>query len=247
MSTTPRQAPPLFSPAPAPRGRNLTAVSLVALGAICAIAMALQIYHFWPYMTDDAYISLRYSQRLLEGHGLTWNDMRPAAEGYTNLLWVLLCAGLGALGMNLESAARLLGIGSTAAAIVAVAAQVYRDYPAKIRFISALVGCLALPLSAPVAVWSLGGLEQPLLAALLAWAAYFGIRWVSGSKGNPRDADVMGVLLALAVLSRADAALFTALFYAGAVLADGVRVRALIARARLLPIPILCFLGQERF
>jgi arabinofuranosyltransferase len=247
MSTTPRQAPPLFSPAPAPRGRNLTALSLVALAAICAIALALQIYHFKPFIVDNGYVSLRYSQRLLEGHGLTWNDMRPAVEGYSNLLWVLICAGLGALGMKLETAAHLLGIVTTAAGIVAVAAQVYRDFPAKVRFISALIGCLALSLSAPVAVWSLGGLESPLLAALLAWAAYFGIRWVATAKGNPRDADAMGLLLGLAVLSRADAALFTALFYAGAVLADGVRMRTLIARARLLLIPILFFLGQEIF
>jgi hypothetical protein len=247
MSTTPRQAPPLFSPEPAPRGRNLTALWLVALGAICAVALALQIYHFWPFMTDDAYISLRYSQRLLEGHGLTWNDLPPAVEGYTNFLWVLLCAGLGALGMNLENAAHLLGITSTAAGIVAVAAQVYRDFPAKVKFISAVIGCLALCLSAPVAVWALGGLEQPLLSALLAWAAYFGIRWVSTVKGHRRDADVMGILLGLAVLARADAALFTALFYAGAVLADGVRSRTLIARSRLLPLPILFFVAQEIF
>src|SRR6202012_2201723 len=158
--------------APAPRGRNLTALSLLALAGICAIALALQIYHFWPYMTADAYISRRDSQRLVEAHGLTWNDLPPAVEGYTNLLWVLICAGLGVLGMNLETAAHLLGIVSTVAGIAAVAAQVYRDYPAKIRFVSALIGCLALSLSAPVAVWSLGGLEQPLLAALLVWAGY---------------------------------------------------------------------------
>jgi arabinofuranosyltransferase len=247
MSTTPRQAPPLFSLEPAPRGRNLTALWLVALGVICAVALTLQIHHFWPFMTDDAYISLRYSQRLLEGHGLTWNNLPPAVEGYTNFLWVLLCAGLGALGMNLETAAHLLGITTTAAGIVAVAAQVYRDYPAKVKFFSALYGSLALCLSAPVAVWALGGLEQPLLAALLAWAAYFGIRWVSSSKGQSRDADLMGILLGLAVLSRADAALFTVLFYAGAVLADGVRPRSLIARARLLPLPILFFAAQEIF
>lgn len=205
------------------------------------------MFHFWPFMTDDAYISLRYSQRLLAGHGLTWNNMRPPVEGYTNLLWVLLCAGLGALGMNLETAAHLLGIVSTLAAIAAVAVQVHRDYPVKVRFLSALLGCLALSLSAPTAVWALGGLEQPLLAALLAWAAYFGIRWVSTPKGQTRDADVMGLLLGFAVLARADAALFTALFYAGAVLAHGMRPRTLIARARLLPIPILFFLGQEIF
>ena len=247
MSTTPRQAPPLFSPAPAPRARISTPLSLLALAAVCCVALALQIHHFWPFMTDDAYISLRYSQRLLAGHGLTWNDIRPPAEGYSNLLWVLLCAGLGALGMNLETAAHLLGIVSTLAGIAAVAAQVHRDYPVKIRFLSALLGCLALSLSAPTAVWALGGLEQPLLAALLAWAAYLGIRWVSATKGQARDADVMGVLLGFALLTRADAALFTALFYAGAVLADGVRPRTFLARARLLPIPIAFFLGQEIF
>jgi hypothetical protein len=90
-------------------------------------------------------------------------------------------------------------------------------------------------------------MEQPLLAALLAWAAYFGIRWVAAPKGHRRDADVMGILLGLAVLSRADAALFTVLFYAGAVLADGVRTRTLIARARLLPLPILFFVAQALF
>lgn len=246
-STTPRQAPPLFSPAPAPRGRNLTAISLIALGVICAIALALQLYHFWPYMTDDAYISLRYSQRLLEGHGLTWNNLPPAVEGYTNLLWVLLCAGLGALGMHLVAAAHLLGIVSTAAGIAAVAAQVYRDYPAKIKFISALIGCLALCFSAPIGVWAIGGLEQPLLAAFLAWAAYFAIRWVTAAKPGARDANVAGVLLALALLTRADAALFTALFYAGAVFADGIRLRSFISRSRLLLIPVLTFFGQELF
>jgi arabinofuranosyltransferase len=247
MSSTPRQAPPLFSPAPERRVHNLTVLSVVALAAICAIALVFQIHHFWLSMTDDAFISLRYSQRLLEGHGLTWNDMHPAVEGYSNLLWVLLCAGLGALGMNLETAARLLGIVSTVAGIVAIAAQVYRDYPAKVRFLSALIACVALSLSAPVAVWSVGGLEQPLLAAFLAWAAYFGIRWTSTAKGSASDANAMGSLLGLALLTRADAALFTALFYAGAVLADGVRPRTLIARARLLPIPILFFAGQELF
>jgi arabinofuranosyltransferase len=247
MSTSPKLVSPLLSPEPTTRRRNLTAISLIGLVTICAAALALQIHYVKTPLVDDAYISLRYSQRLLEGHGLTWNDIRPAAEGYTNLLWVLLCVGLGALGMNLETGARLLGIVTTAASIAAVAAQVYRDYPKKVKFISALVGCLALCLSAPIVVWAQAGLEQSLLAALLAWVAYFGIRWVSAARGNSSDADVMGILLGLAVLARADGALFTAFFYAGAVLADGLRPRAWITRARLLPIPILFFAGQELF
>ena len=54
MSTTPRQTPPLFSPAPAPRGRDLTALWLIALAITCAIALALQLYHFWPHMAETA-------------------------------------------------------------------------------------------------------------------------------------------------------------------------------------------------
>jgi arabinofuranosyltransferase len=220
---------------------------VAVLAVLCGAAFVLQLYHFWPFITDDAYISLRYSQRLLAGQGLTWNGLRPAVEGYTNLLWVLLCAALGALGMRLDVAAQALGIASTAAAMTAVAAQAYRDYPAKVRFVCALMGTMALALSAPVAVWSLGGLEQPLLAALLSWAAYYGVRWTAARKGLARDANRMGLLLALAVWTRADAALFAALFYLGAVLADGVRPSTVIARARMLVLPVAAFVAQEIF
>ena len=37
---------------------------------------------------DDAYISFRYAQNLLDGHGLVFNPGDPV-EGYSNLLWVL--------------------------------------------------------------------------------------------------------------------------------------------------------------
>ncbi|MGI8770732.1 MAG: ArnT family glycosyltransferase [Acidobacteriaceae bacterium] len=219
---------------------------LAALAAILGVLFYLQLRHFSPFITDDAFISLRYSERLLQGHGLTWNHLRPV-EGYTNLLWVLACAALGGLGLSLPFAAHLLGITCTALGIAAVAAQVFRDYPAKIRFVSALIGCGALVLSGPVDVWALGGLEQPMLAAFIAWAAYFGLRWVSTTRPASRDTLAMGLLLGFAVITRADAALFTAAFYCGAAVADGVRVRSFISRARLLPIPVAFFLGQLLF
>ncbi len=219
---------------------------ILALTAIIGVLFYLQLRHFSPFITDDAFISLRYSERLLQGHGLTWNHLRPV-EGYTNLLWVLACAALGALGLSLPLAAHLLGIVCTALGIAAVAAQAFRDYPAKIRFVSALIGCGSLVLSGPVDTWALGGLEQPMLSALIAWAAYFGIRWVSTTRPARRDTFAMGLLLGLAVITRADAALFTAAFYCGAVIADGIRVRSLISRARLLPIPIAFFLAQLFF
>ena len=48
---------------------------------------------------------LQPSQRLLDGLGLTWTGGAPV-EGYSNLLWVLGCALLGAFSIDLIDAAR---------------------------------------------------------------------------------------------------------------------------------------------
>lgn len=56
---------------------------VVALAAI-AILLA-RSRHYLPFMADDAFISLRYAERLAAGNGLTWTD-GERVEGYTNLL-----------------------------------------------------------------------------------------------------------------------------------------------------------------
>lgn len=230
----------------APGRRMSVPLSIAIITVLTAILFVLQLRHFSPFMTDDAYISLRYSQRLLEGHGLTWNDMRPV-EGYTNFLWVLACSGLGALGMALPAAAHLLGITTTLLILVAIVTYIYRNYPHHLRFFSALLACCALVLSSPFSMWSLGGLEQPLLACMLVWATFLMLGWLDQPQPSTGRATVIGLLLGLAVLSRADAALFTAAFYAAAVIADGISVRSLLSRARVLPLPLLFFVGQLIF
>ena len=75
-------------------------VLLVSLGSLCTHAR-----HYLPFLADDALISLRYANRLLEGNGLTWTDGHPV-EGYSNLSWTLLVALLGALGMDLGQPSR---------------------------------------------------------------------------------------------------------------------------------------------
>jgi arabinofuranosyltransferase len=238
--------PSVLNPAPARQMPVL--LSLAILAAIIGVLFVVQLRHFAPFMTDDAYISLRYSQRLLEGHGLTWNNMRPV-EGYTNLLWVLLCAGLGALGIPLPLAAHLLGIATTLAILVAVVVYIYRNYPQRLRFFSSLIACSALVLSSPFSMWSLGGLEQPLLAGMLVWAAFLMLGWLEQPQSSISINPTLGIgfLLGLACLSRADAAMFTAAFFTAAVIADGVSVRSILYRARVLPIPILFFIGQLIF
>jgi hypothetical protein len=106
-------------------------------------------------------------------------------------------------------------------------------------------------LSSPFSMWSLGGLEQPLLACMLMWAASLMLSWLDAARPSTGAAMGIGVFLGLACISRADAALFTAAFYTAAVVADktadGTSMRSLLSRARILPVPILFFVGQLIF
>lgn len=75
---------PLPTPA-APASRMPVFALPVAIASAVAVAWLLR------FVQDDAFISFRYAQRLVAGHGLTWNA-GEAVEGYTNFAWVLVMA-----------------------------------------------------------------------------------------------------------------------------------------------------------
>jgi hypothetical protein len=83
-----------------------------ALFATCAIAavvtgVALAAARYW--MCDDAFISFRYADHLVRGHGLVFS-LGERVEGFTNLAWTLWAAlGLG-LGVPAETWAGMSGI-----------------------------------------------------------------------------------------------------------------------------------------
>ena len=75
------------------------AAQFLVLGLVLLVG-AGHVWFYAPFISDDAFISLRYAERLLQGHGLTWTD-GERVEGYTDLAWVLLTALLGALRIDL--------------------------------------------------------------------------------------------------------------------------------------------------
>ena len=176
---------------------------LIALGLLAAHA-----YRYHPFFVDDALISLRYAERLIEGHGLTWTD-GERVEGYSNLLWILGCAVLGLLGIDLIDAARVLGFLGMGAAI---AALVRCHRPRGFRHsLPALAGGLGMALTAPLAVWTVGGLEQPLVAGLLAWALVLMLPLVERNSANPPSVSEIlwpGLLFGLLCWTRPDGPLF---------------------------------------
>lgn len=196
-----------------------------------ALLAGLQVRWTWPFFSDDSFISLRFAARLLAGHGLTWTD-GERVEGYSNLAWVLATAGLGALGLDLIAAARLLGALCTALALWQLAALVRpRDAAGCVR---AALPPLLLGSAAPLAVWTCGGLEGPLVLWCLVAG---GAAVVHHHRGERPLGATAGLPFALLCLARPDGPLWVGTTALG------------LGRAglRLLPWPAAAVLGQLAF
>jgi len=235
----------------APAGPVAWGRAILTVLLACAVLL-FHARHYLPFIADDALISLRYADRFLHGSGLTWND-GERVEGYSNLLWILSVSALGRCGMDLIVAVRLLGglaMAAVMAAVVAAFPPRHADATATWASrvpLAALVGTLAIALTGSAAAWTIGGLEQPLLAALLAWAVVLLLPVLDGAEVPPRRMVWPGVLLGLAVLTRVDAPLWTVLACLGVLAARGLGRRNLARVAALAAVPGLCFLAQLGF
>jgi arabinofuranosyltransferase len=170
------------------------------------LLFAIHTAYYYPFLADDAFISLRYARRLIDGHGLTWND-GERVEGYSNLLWVLLTASVGSIGIDLVLAARILGILCT---LATMGAFVYYRRRLALGESALLWTQLAFVTSAPVAIWSIGGLETSLVMALLAWSYV-----LSAESLDRRRAIVIGVLQGGLATLRPEGLLFTIMIGCG--------------------------------
>jgi arabinofuranosyltransferase len=207
------------------------------------IALLLHSFYYAPFFVDDAYISLRYAQRLIEGKGLTWND-GYYVEGYSNLLWVLLVALLGWCGFNLVAAAKVVCLLASVATMLAFCRYTQRIAPDKP--IVMFLANIAFAFCAPVAVWSVGGLEGTLIMALLAWAWVIGLPLLD--KPDIQRAAASGVLLGLVCITRPEGAVFTMATAGGVFLfATGPRIPLLPSLMVMCGIAFLFFATQIGF
>jgi arabinofuranosyltransferase len=164
--------------------------------AVCLFVMAAMGAPFLDHTVDDAFISFRYADNLASGLGLVFNP-GERVEGYSNFLWCLLLAPLISLGIDPVLAARALGILSA----IALLAGVVRFAPRP----EALPGLVWLaPLltagSPALAVWTTGGLEAPLFAALVVWSVGLAVEGLGREELAPASA----LLAAVAALTRPD-------------------------------------------
>ena len=139
------------------RGAEYVLFAAVVVCVACA-------FFVMDYIPDDSYISFRYAENLAAGHGLRFNPSEQPVEGYSNFLWILFCALVHTLGLNLPGAIPTVG---TLLSIFNVtllwALYRRRGMPA----LQMLVPLLVLAGSGPVVMYAVSGMEMPLYAFLL--------------------------------------------------------------------------------
>lgn len=191
-----------------------------------AVTLAALLAHAWIYrfLTDDAFISFRYSRNLAHGFGLVFNPGFERVEGYSNFLWVVLLALLDRIGLAPEGIANPLSLAATVALWWVIVRFTLRHAPPAGAGWTVLVPPAFLAVSRSVAVWSTSGLETRAfellaIAGMLRLADEVDARRTGAVAGRPWGS----ILLGLAALTRPDGALiaFCALGAAGALVASG--------------------------
>ena len=154
-------------------------VNRLIAGALVAL-IALHVLHVLRYnfISDDAFISLRYAANLLAGHGLVFN-IGERVEGFTSPLWTLLLAGLGACGFDLLEAARALGL---LCSILTLPITYWLARQCGATPLTALIAPALLAFNGSFACWAASGMETALFVVLIAAAfatALAGSYWAS--------------------------------------------------------------------
>lgn len=233
------------TPAAVPRWRRVFSYLPGWLPVLIALPLLLwRADKFLPFMADDSLIVARYVERLIEGHGLTWTD-GERVEGYSNLLWVVSSAAIGALGVDILDAMRLLGVICMTAVLAAIS---YAYAPRSlVQAIPPTIAALMFVSAGPVVAWAIGGLEQSMVAALLAWALALVFPILDGVDRSNRRAWLVGVPLALLCWTRPDSPLFVAVFAGVIVLLGRFRRESWGLSLRVTALPVLAVGMQLAF
>lgn len=217
--------------------------------ALCVVLLALRerLARAWPLVvgaalaaglgfvwsqasiTDDAAITLRYSDHVLRGLGPVWNPGQRV-EGITNFGWMLLQVALGLCGMRLEHAALLLSLLGYLLLVGAVL-LVERTLDPKAPPLAASL----IAVQYVVTAFGTTGLESDAAAGLVVLGAALILR-----EDRPRDTLLAGLCFAWAGLFHLDHLLAGALAGGWLVLRHWPG-RGAGADAHVLPRPLLAF------
>lgn len=186
-----------------------SAHSVIAIG-VSGVITALALWAAWTdrWVCDDAFISFRYADNLVAGHGLVWNP-GERVEGFSNLLWTLFLVPAAALRLDLVLVSEALGIASLGGLALVLWRWAREGAGRSAPLPLALWATLALQ---DVISWSTGGLETMTFSLL---AAAMALALLGRAQVSPRRELAAGALGALLLLTRPDGFLLAACLGAG--------------------------------
>ncbi len=174
---------------------------LFVIPLIILLNVAPQLY-FWDHVTDDAYISFRYAERLLDGDGLTFNPGEKV-EGFSNPLWIFVIAASSKItSVELPSISRIIGFLLslfTFLFLYLISEKLFKDYRSSLVFIFSSLVIFGTP---GFHTYSTTGLEGPLLGFLLISSVYFSL---SNSK---KHLSIAAFLIGLVGITRPEGPLY---------------------------------------
>jgi len=152
------------------------------------------VRHAW--LSDDAYITFRTVDNLINGYGLTWNVVERA-QAYTHPLWMLLLSAVYFFTHEIFFSSHLLSITISLLTVFALVTRVARS------LVTALLGITILTMSKAFVDYSTSGLENPLTHLIFAVFLFVYLK----SETSLKTLFFLSLLTALGVLNRMDTVL----------------------------------------
>jgi len=173
------------------RGMALLIVILIFVGHSLSL----------DFTQDDAFISYRYVENLVQGNGLVFN-LGERVEGFTNFLWIIILSVFARLGLNIIVVSKILGVASGCITLILLY-QLSRMFFPKKEWLLSLLPPLLLTASSAFAYWSISGLETSLFVMMVLLSVYLYLTrpmlWVISCAASalvrPEGALIFGVLL----------------------------------------------------
>jgi hypothetical protein len=135
---------------------------LIALLALIPVVVQGLLYK--DTLLDDPFITFRYADHLVQGHGLVWNPGEKPVEGFTSFGWTMLSALGIRLGVHPLAFAKGLGMAALVAMVLLPLTRlntVTRTWLGK-GLVAALIGLCPL-----LSFYAMSGMEQNLFACLV--------------------------------------------------------------------------------
>ena len=173
---------------------------LLGLGIALLVAVA-GLALFSPFVTDDAFISLRYARHLAEGYGIVWNQGQAPVEGYSNFLHVMI--GAAAIRLDLPAIGVLRAVNWLSALGIVVLIHRYVARETKTKWLPS-AAALIVAVHVPLAFWAASGLETAVYGCLCLLGVFL---YVSPHTANRRASSLAFLL---AALTRPEGVLFFA-------------------------------------